>query len=183
VAVSGRGFEQKAYSLYILVIDILAAIAIGWLWQGKKWTTKIVTVGIVIILTISGIVNLFPIKNEFAFPLVGKDMLGVSEWIRKETPKDAIFVSYADIIDPVALSGRKNYLGFFGNIGGSMNRVSVVKSIYEGDVNQARAWHISYILVPKWEKSGFPYAVKIEALKAIYSLVYEDEWYIVFAVR
>jgi hypothetical protein len=86
------------------------------------------------------------------------------------------------MIDPVVLAGRKNYFGFYGNIGWE-DRTPAVRRIYGGDKGTAAANGISYILVPKWQKSDFPYEITMSALRKNYVKAYEDNRYIVFAVR
>ena len=168
-----RGFEQKSYSFFIIGINVLAAIGIGWLWR----RVKVAAVIFMFILTVSGFVDLIPIKNEFAFPLVDADTVPLITWIRDSTPKDAVFVSYSDMIDPVVLAGRKNYFGFFGNIGW-YDRSPEVAKIYAGDVMLAKARGVSYILAPKWEKTDFRYKIQLDL-----PVRYEDARYTVFAVE
>jgi hypothetical protein len=165
-----RGFEQKTFSFLITGINALAAIGVGWIWKKMK----VAAVLLVFVLTISGFVDLIPIKNEFAFPLIGRDTAPVIAWIHSSTPKDAVFVSYSDIVDPVVLAGRRNYFGFFGNIG-SMDRTPIVLQVYRGDAAVAKANHISYILVPKWQKNDFPYVVDERTLRSIYPVAFEDD--------
>ena len=172
-AVGKRGFEQKSYSFFIIGINVLAAIGIGWLWR----RVKVAAVIFMFILTVSGFVDLIPIKNEFAFPLVDADTVPLITWIRDSTPKDAVFVSYSDMIDPVVLAGRKNYFGFFGNIGW-YDRSPEVAKIYAGDVMLAKARGVSYILAPKWEKTDFRYKIQLDL-----PVRYEDARYTVFAVE
>lgn len=169
-----RGFEQKTFSFLVIGINILAAIGIGWIWKRMK----AVAVLAVFVLTISGFVDLVPIKNEFAYPLIGKDTVPLVSWIHTHTPKNAVFVSYSDIIDPVVLAGRKNYFGFFGNIG-SYDRSPDVTRIYGGDMNLAKSRGISHILVPKWQKNDFPYTVDLHNLP----VRYQDARYAVYAVE
>lgn len=173
-AVGKRGFEQKSYSFFIIGINVLAAIGITRMWQ----TFRVAAMSIIFVLTISGIVDLIPIKNEFAFPLVGQDTVPLMTWITQKTPKNTIFISYEDMIDPVVLAGRKNYYGFFKNIG-QYDRSSDVRQIYAGDIALAKAKNISYILVPKWEKSDFPYKIKLDMLP----IAYEDARFRVFRVE
>jgi hypothetical protein len=172
--VGGRGFEQKTFSFFIIGINVLAAIGLGWIWKNMK----ILAIVLVFVLTISGFVDLIPIKNEFAFPLVGSDTAPVISWIHNNTPGNAVFVSYADIIDPVVLAGRKNYFGFFGNIGW-YDRTSDVARIYGGDKTFAKIKNISYILVPKWKKADFVYPVHLNLMRVLY----EDAKYRVYAVE
>lgn len=173
-AIGKRGFEQKSYSFFVIGMNILAAIGIGRMWRRGK----IIAVIVFFILTVSGIADLMPIKNEFAFPLVGPDTAPVITWIANSTPKNAVFASYSDMIDPVALAGRKNYFGFFGNVGW-YDRSTDVRRIYSGDIEMAKDNNISYILVPKWQKNDFPYSINLDSL----AVVYEDARFRVYAVE
>ena len=130
------------------------------------------------ILTVSGFIDLLPIKNEFAFPLIRKETIPLISWIHTKTSKKDVFVSYADMIDPVVLAGRKNYFGFFGNVGW-YDRSLDVQKMYAGDIELAKTRGISYVLVPKWQKSDFPYQIQLDTLP----IAYEDARYRVFAVE
>ncbi|HCM81765.1 MAG: hypothetical protein UW22_C0003G0017 [Candidatus Gottesmanbacteria bacterium GW2011_GWB1_44_11c] len=174
------GFDQKFFSFSIIWINILAAIALAGLWK-KGWLLRIMMVVLICILTVSGAADLMVIKNDFAFPLVSKDLIPVLFWVKNNTPKDAVFVSYADIIDPVALAGRKNYYGFFGNAG-STDRSLAVKDVYAGDVKTARILGVSYILAPKGKKSDFPYAVDALYFQEHAMNVYEDGNFVIYSV-
>jgi hypothetical protein len=58
-----------------------------------------------------------------------------------------------------------------------------VKNIYAGDIALANKLGISYILVPKWEKSDFPYVTDTTYFLGHRRLVYEDERFIIFDAR
>lgn len=174
-----RGFDQKILSFSIMPINVLAAIGLVILWEKRTYLYKASALIFFFILTISGLVDLFVIKNEFAFPIVSRENQKIISWIQHTTDKNAVFVSYADIIDPVVLAGRKNYFGFFGNVGWT-DRSSVVKKIYAGDLTAAQAQGVSYVLAPKWEKPDFPYVVIAKQFKDEQRVVYEDERFIVY---
>ncbi len=177
-----RGFDQKFLSFLIIPINILAATAGIWLWKQKSVMVKFVSIIIVFVLTISGFVDLFAIKNEFAFPLVEGDMVPVISWIGTNTPKNAVFVSYRDMIDPIVFAGRKNFFGFFGNLGWNV-RSEPVGRIYRGDVGLARASDISYVLIPKWKKSDFPYIVNEQFFRSHFATAFESERYVIFRTK
>jgi hypothetical protein len=174
--VRNRGFDQKFLSFLIIPINAIAAAAVMWLWKQKNVIVKFMSVVIVFILTISGFVDLLVVKNEFAFPLISSEITPVISWIHSSTPKDAIFISYRDILDPVVFSGRTNYFGFFGNAGQD-ERSSTVKSVYQGDSDSVKEHNISYILIPKWQKNDFPYMVNEKLLRSKYKTVYVDQKY------
>lgn len=175
------GFNQKILAIAIIGINVVAAIGIGWLWNQKKVIGVIVSICCLFILTVSGFVDLMPVKNEFAYPILGKDLLPVVSWIRDTTPKNSVFVSYPDIIDPVVLAGRKNVTGFFGNIGW-YDRTNVIRQIYSGDDITMPTGNMSYVLVPKGRNSNFTY-IDMVALQKKYSVAFEDSKYVVFTVH
>ena len=174
-----RGFDQKFLSFFIIPINILAAIGLVWIWNRKSFIVKVLSCVLFLVLTISGVVDLLAVKNEFAYPVISSENSSVISWIQQNTSKDAVFVSYSDMIDPVVLAGRRNYFGFFGNVG-SIDRSSDVNNMYAGDKYLANNLGISYILVPKWNKSDFPYIVDQQKLRQLYPVAYEDEWFLIF---
>jgi hypothetical protein len=177
--VGKRGFDQKAFSFLIPGINALAAGAVYWLWMRRRSLAKAGAIIVIAVLTVSGFVDLMPIKNEFAYPLIDSQTAPVIAWIRATTAKNAIFVSYSDMIDPVVIGGRTNYFGFYGNIGW-YDRSPVVRQVYRGDTKTAEANNISYILIPKWKKTDFPYVVDERTLRDVYPIVYEDNRVVIF---
>jgi hypothetical protein len=177
-----RGFDQKFLSLFIIPINILAAFGLHWIWEKTSVGIKMTALLVFMILTVSGFVDLLVVKNEFAFPIINNESISVVSWIQSHTPKTAVFVSYADMIDPVVLAGRKNYFGFFGNMGW-YDRSNIVRQIYKGNSRLACRLGISYIVVPKWNKNDFPYIVDTVYFLEHNMLVYEDNRYMIFDMR
>jgi hypothetical protein len=172
-----RGFDQKFLSFLIIGVNVLAASAVWWLWI--RW--KIIAVLVIIVMTVSGFIDLMPIKNEFAYPLIDKQTVPVISWIKKATPNKTIFVSYSDMIDPVVMAGRMNYFGFYGNVGW-FDRSESISRIYAGDIAEAKTHNISYVLVPKWKKDDFPYVIDMKLLRTTYTVAYEDDRVVIFGI-
>lgn len=181
-AVGKRGFEQKSFSYLIIGANILAGVGLVWIWQRKKVMAKFGAVLALFLLTVSGFVDLMPIKNEFAYPLVSKETAPLISWIRNNTMKDAVLVSYSDMIDPVVLAGRKNFFGFFGNVGW-YDRTGDVKRIYAGDTAFTQAHNVSFVLAPKTKRDDFRYDIDLVYLRKNLKQVYEDEKHIIFAIQ
>ena len=87
------------------------------------------------------------------------------------------------MIDPVVLAGRKNYYGFFGNVGWEKRSIQDVQKFYNGDTKAIEESGISYLLVPKWQKSDFPYVVDEIKLRQLYQVVYEDERFLIVKTK
>lgn len=175
-----RGFDQKFFSYIIIPINVVAAMGIGFFWK-KGGVLRFISLLAFFVVTVSGIVDLMALKNEFAFPFISEQTRDVVSWIRRETPKNAVFVSYSDIIDPVVLAGRKNYFGFYGNIGWT-DRIETVRRIYGGDTDTAIQKRISYILVPKKKEHDFPYTVDDVYFREHRMVVYEDEIFYILKI-
>lgn len=177
IVVFKMGFDQKLYSFLIVWINCVAAIGVAWIWEKHALIARMISLFWLFSVSLNLFINLIPIKNEFAYPLIAKDKLSLIKWIMGNTPKTSIFVTYSDIIDPVVLSGRKNYFGFFGNVG-SHDRSGDVQKIYLGDGDLASAKNISYILIPL-DHTGFQYDVNINELQKKYIQVYTDKQFVV----
>jgi len=176
--------DQKIYNAVILGLNLASAYFLIWLWDHTRF--KVLPVFIFFCLTVSGIFDLFVIKNEYTFPIIGKEDVEVQTFIKSETnPKD-VFLSYADIVDPVTLSGRRNFNGFYKNILGDM-RVETGKHLFESskeeDLQAFKKYGISYVLLPKWEKTDFFFSIKKSFFDTYMDTAYEDGKYVIYRVR
>lgn len=148
----------------------------------------IIFIFFVLLLTISGVIDLMAIKNDFQFHLNDAPSDKFMQWIKTGTKKDDIFVAKQEILDPVTLSGRKNYLGhsYFLSVMGYnySERQSLVKSFYEfkdpGTINKMRKENIAYIVVPAKPIVDFNYIVNSVYLEKYLRKVYVDEKVIVY---
>jgi len=133
--------------------------------------------------TLSGVIDIMVIKNDFMYPV--KDAAGepFMQWIKDYAAPNAVFLAPPDIFDPIVLSGRQNYWGFFKNFQ-IPPRSAFVKEVFEateaGILRKATSEGIDYLVVLKFEKADFQYAVNKDILRTLLSVVYEDDRFIVF---
>ncbi len=140
------------------------------------------------LLTISGVINIMAIKNDFQFYLHDAPKNEFMHWIKINTQKKDIFLSRQEILDPVTLSGRKNYLGhnYYLSVMGYnyTERLSQAKLYFEADseetLAQIRKESISYIVVPKKSVVDFHYNIKKDYLDKSLQRVYWDDDVIVY---
>lgn len=149
---------------------------------------KILSTILLFLLTISGIINLMAVKNDFQFLV--KDALAnnLMQWIKTKTAKDAVFLAPPELYDPVTLAGRKNYLGnsYYLDVMGynySKRKIKVkryfqIKDI--GSLKKLKSGNINYLLIPKGKIADFNYKVNVKFLKENLTQVYNDKNYIVF---
>ena len=109
---------------------------------------------IFLFLTLSGIIDLFPIINDPKYELVDMPKNETAQWIEKNTPKDTIFLNSSYMYHPASLAGRKIFLGwpyFPWSAGYKENRMPIMKTMYESDKQiycpLFQKYHISFISV------------------------------------
>jgi len=156
----------------------------------KNFVGGTIFIILVLLLTISGAIDLMAIKNDFQFYLEDTPSNKFMQWIRTNTKKSDIFLARQEILDPITLSGRKNYLGhtYYLSVMGYdySNRLSFVKAYYEVSspktFDKMRKNDISYIVVPGRPTSDFNYNVNISYLNRYLKRAYEDKDVIVYGL-
>ncbi|MFZ5365758.1 MAG: hypothetical protein ACOZBZ_00510 [Patescibacteria group bacterium] len=103
--------NHKFFNLFLIVGNIFSAWAIFQLWE-KSLLTKLVVPFSIFLLTFSGIIDFFPIKNDSAYAIVdapeNQDIL----WIKENAPPEAVFLNSSYLYHPASLAGRKIFLGW-----------------------------------------------------------------------
>lgn len=102
--------NHKFFNLFLIGANIFTAYAIYRVWV-KKIIGKIIAVIILLPLTLSGIIDLFPIKNDVYAEINDKNN-EAEEFIINNTPKNSVFINASYIYDPASLAGRKIFLGW-----------------------------------------------------------------------
>lgn len=150
--------DQKPYNVWIVGVNLLAAIGI-WKLVKKKGAYLVLAIFIFFIVTVSGVMDLMVIKNDYRYPMITKSDQQLISFLKNETPPSTIFFSYADIVDPVAFAGRINYFGYFKSAGTPDRTTSVKKGIEQ---IQLGVWptlpdkDISYVVLPRVGRNDFP---------------------------
>lgn len=103
--------NHKFFNLFVIGANILAAYFVYRLWQ-RKTLGKIVAIFYVAFMTFSGIIDIFPIKNDVYVEIKDYKNNDVERFIIENTPKQSIFINASYIYDPASLAGRKIFLGW-----------------------------------------------------------------------
>lgn len=173
--------NQSLIQQFLLVANIYVAVILVRLWHTSHLGKSIALLSL-IVLTASGIMNLMVIKNDYHYPVNDIGANPFMTWIVRETKPEAIFLSRQDILDPVTLSGRKNYFGstYYSEVMGynyGPRRV-LAKRFFEAasveELAAARAAHIDYLVIPNHEISDFFYDVHRDFLASHLPIVYSD---------
>lgn len=118
-------------------------------------SARIMIIIIVFFLTLSGVIDLFPVINDTVIPLSDIPKNEVATWINDNTPKDALFLNSSYLYHPASIAGRPIFLGwpyFPWSAGYSENRMPIMKTMYESRNPEVfcplfENYHISYITV------------------------------------
>jgi len=115
---------------------------------------KLLAIVLVFFLTLSGVIDFFPIKNDTASSLADAPNDPDIAWIKENTPPDAVFLNTSYLYHPASLAGRKIFLGwpyFSWSLGyDTHKRNRVAQLIYHGEsrtatCNLLQQNHIDYL--------------------------------------
>ncbi len=107
--------NHKFLNLWLIVANLFVAYGLWRLWN-MTWLKsalpgKIAVVVLIALITIGGIIDLFPIRNSFwvEMPFEGDALV---RWVREETDPKAIFLSDRFVNHPIMLAGRRIFHGY-----------------------------------------------------------------------
>jgi len=103
--------NHKFFNLFLIVGNIFVAYAIFFIWQ-RKILGKILALFLIFFLTLSGIIDFFPIKNDSLFAVDDAPKNPDIEWIKENTPPSSVFLNSSYLYNPASLAGRKIFLGW-----------------------------------------------------------------------
>lgn len=186
-SVFGRDeISQKVLNFWNVGFVSLCAYGVVKLWSGGIYR-RIITILLFVAMTVSGVIDIMVIKNDFAYPAVTGEMNNRIEHLRLVIPPDAVVLSYKEMFHEVALSGRKQYDGFFASpdaAGRQAEEQAIFKAKTKEELQDALdKTTITYLYVPKKSTADFPYVLDMELYRSALKNVFEDEGYILFDVQ
>ena len=126
--------NHKFFNLFIIFGNMFSAFAICWVWR-KKTLGKIIAPILFFLMIFSGIIDLFPIKNDIIYAIDDAPKNPDILWIKQNTPPDAVFLNSSYLYHPASFAGRKIFLGwpYFPWSAGydTWEREKIMKNIYE----------------------------------------------------
>jgi hypothetical protein len=170
--------NHKFFNLWLIVGNMFSAWTIVWLWQ-KKWMKAAVPV-IILLFTLSGIIDFFAIKNDSIYQISDAKANPEISWIKNHTPPSARFLNSSFLYHPASLAGRRVFLGwpyFAWSLGYDTNKRGLIqKEIFEGNdletvCNLLRENKIDYLTTeepPPHPEFGINYALFKENFPIFY---------------
>ncbi len=123
--------SHKFFNFALMLGNIVSAFVIVSLQTPLK---TIVTATLIGVLTLSGVIDFFVIRNDVKGAVADVAADERVEWIVKNTPRDAIFLNSSFLYHPASIAGRSIFLGwpyFAWSEGYRGNRNELMKTIYE----------------------------------------------------
>ena len=183
--------NHSLFNLFLIFANFyIAYFLLTIIHKYKNFVGGTIFIIFVLLLTMSGAIDLMAIKNDFQFHLDDAPSNKLMQWIKTSPKKSDIFLAKQEILDPITLSGRKNYLGhtYYLSVMGYdySNRLNFVKAYYEVSspktFDKMRKNNISYIVVPGQPTIDFNYNVNISYLDKYLKRVYQDKDVIVYGL-
>ncbi|OGM63003.1 hypothetical protein A3A52_03360 [Candidatus Woesebacteria bacterium RIFCSPLOWO2_01_FULL_39_14] len=103
--------NHKFFNLYSTGANIFVAYLLVKLWK-NKYIGKVGFSVLLLSLTLTGIIDLFPILNDKYITLEDIPNNKVANFIKESTPKDAVFLNAQFLYDPASIAGRKIFMGW-----------------------------------------------------------------------
>jgi hypothetical protein len=137
------------------------AIVLAWLWNRAR-ITKIVAVGCLIVLTASGVLDVWrTVSGKISYKIFDKDAVAVADQIKLKTAPNALFLNAPTFNSAVVLSGRRSLMRYTGHLASYGidfgERETDVKRIYAGEAVAEiflNKYGVEYVLISPEETSN-----------------------------
>ena len=103
--------NHKFFNYFIIVGGMFTSFFIIKMWR-KNIYLKTFSVVLIIFLSLSGIIDFFPIYNDKTIPLADYPINTNVSWIMKNTSPNANFLNTNYLYDDASIAGRKIFLGW-----------------------------------------------------------------------
>ena len=174
--------NHKFFNLFVIGANIFAAYFIHNLWKQKLFG-KIATVFCFVPMVLSGVIDIFPIKNDGYTEIKDGKNNEVEQFIINNTPKNSVFLNASYTYNPASLAGRKIFLGWpyfvWGTGYDSNKRYKILESIYkntdkDGVCELSTINKIDYITLEDINDPNLP-RINLDFFLANFELAYNNK--------
>lgn len=103
--------NHKFFNLFVIGGNFFVALALVVLWK-RNVLGKIFVPFFILVLTLSGIIDLFPIINDYNIELEDGLNNSTQQYILKNTPPNSVFLNSTYMYHPASLAGRRILMGW-----------------------------------------------------------------------
>lgn len=102
--------NHKFFNFFLILGNMFSAFLIIKIL--KKKIISALAIFLFILMTLGGIIDLFPIINDRKYELGDYNINSDSRWILENTTKDSVFLNTTFLYNPASIAGRKIFLGW-----------------------------------------------------------------------
>lgn len=103
--------NHKFINFFVMVLSIMTAGWLGMLWQ--KWRLSwLVVILMIVALTFSGLMDVFPVVNDYDGQTNDEPHSPIQAYIRQNTPPQSQFVTTTYMYNPASMAGRFLFLDY-----------------------------------------------------------------------
>jgi len=156
--------NHKMLNLWIVLMNVFTAYLLARFLNSSLLKKTIAIFGL-IILTISGVVDFMPLKNDFRYKYMDYSKQPVGKWIIKNSKPNDVFLTLDNIYSPVALSGRILYKGWPSFLVASgynvVDREKTIQQIYNAGTeidlcHYLNRFNIDYLMLSNKKYDKYP---------------------------
>jgi hypothetical protein len=179
---------HKFFNFFLIMGQVLTAYVVVKAYDfvsAKFPRAKVLSLGatgvLVFFLTLTGVIDFFPIVNMTMSKVRDIGSNPEARWFAENTPRDAVVLTNQFMFSPASIAGRKIFLGYayFTDSAGydTRGRRRIVDAIYRGDQREEmcgllRLNNISYIDVAEFKQTKSRPTVNVEYFRENFSPAY-----------
>lgn len=179
---------HKFFNLFLIMGQMLTAYALVKTYDfvtARVPRARIASLGVagilVFFLTLTGVIDFFPIVNAKMVILRDIDSNPDAKWFVENTPRDAVVLASQYMNSPASIAGRKIFLGYAYFTDGAgydtRGRMRIVNAIYSGRDRDAmcrllRLNNISYVDIEEFKPSKSRPTINLEYFRTNFSPEY-----------
>ncbi|OGH10831.1 MAG: hypothetical protein A3B38_03985 [Candidatus Levybacteria bacterium RIFCSPLOWO2_01_FULL_36_13] len=183
--------NHKFFNYFMIIGVMFSSYFLVYLWNKRNILKPFVMV-LIFFLTLSGIIDFFPILNDGKIALADYKKDKDIEWIVKNTPKNSIFLNTDYFMDKANIAGRKIFLGwpyFAWSQGYDTNSRDIIRKemlnskILNDFCTESRNYKLDFLETNVLNKYDFPinYDLFKNNLKLLYSS--DDKSYAIYDIK
>ncbi len=174
--------NHKFFNLFLIGGNFLTASVLVKIWQ-QNVIAKFLVVPLVLSLTLTGLIDLFPIFNDSNISVKDIPLNRTATFIKDNTPANAVFMNSSYLYTPASLAGRSIFMGwpYFGWSAGydTNKRADIVNSFYTSQnkpeaCNILRTQKLDYFTTQDTSKdSNYP-DINTEYFENMFTIAFKD---------
>jgi hypothetical protein len=104
--------NHKLINFFMIIVVILTAITLHKAYSLRSIGLKIFVIVVFFFLTLSGVIDVFPILNDTTHTVEDYPKNETAAWINNHTAENSVFLTNTYLYNPASLVGRKTYLDY-----------------------------------------------------------------------